>query len=236
MREVSHLRSEMSSGRGPAAARGDLMNRESATDLGVRERKKQVTRSALSWAAMNLAVERGLDNVLVEDIAVRAGVSPRTFNNYFSSKYEAICAIAVDRSRRISEALRERPATEPLWTAITHAVLKQYKGAEKADRNWIASIRLVTSAPQLKGEYLNALAEEERAFADAIAERTGTHVQLDMFPRLVAGAVTTAANIAIDHWLDADPPRSLLLLLKEAFGQLAAGLPPPARRGARSRR
>src|SRR3954447_13550877 len=57
---------------------------------GLRERKKQQTREALSWAALRLAVERGYGNVLVEDIAAEAGVSPRTFNNYFAGKAEAI--------------------------------------------------------------------------------------------------------------------------------------------------
>ncbi|HSZ46983.1 MAG TPA: helix-turn-helix domain-containing protein, partial [Streptosporangiaceae bacterium] len=48
----------------------------------MRERKKIATRQALGVAAMKLAIARGLDNVLVEDIAEAAGVSPRTFNNY----------------------------------------------------------------------------------------------------------------------------------------------------------
>ena len=99
---------------------------------GLRERKKLATRQALGVAAMRLAVERGLDNVLVDDIAAAVGVSPRTFNNYFSSKYEAICALAMDRAALIGEALRARPAAEPLWDAITHAVLQQYAAADQA--------------------------------------------------------------------------------------------------------
>ena len=58
--------------------------------MGLRERKKAETRAALSWAAIRLTVERGFENVKVEDIAAAAGVSPRTFNNYFASKGEAI--------------------------------------------------------------------------------------------------------------------------------------------------
>ena len=45
--------------------------------VGLRERKKVATRRALGLAAMRLAVERGLENVLVEDIAEAAGVSTR---------------------------------------------------------------------------------------------------------------------------------------------------------------
>ena len=95
-----------------------------AASQGLRERKKRATRQALSAAAMRLAVERGLENVLVEDIAAAADVSPRTFNNYFASKYEAICALALDRAMQIGEVLRERPAGEDLWTAVRGAVLE----------------------------------------------------------------------------------------------------------------
>src|SRR6202046_2094943 len=97
-----------------------------AASPGLRERRKRPARRALSMAAMRLAVERGLENVLVEDIAAAADVSPRTFNNYFASKYEAICSLALDRSFRIGEALRDRPAGEPLWEAVRRAVLEVY--------------------------------------------------------------------------------------------------------------
>jgi pimeloyl-ACP methyl ester carboxylesterase len=48
----------------------------------LRDREKFATHEALGFAALRLAVERGLDDVLVEDIAAAAGVSTRTFNNY----------------------------------------------------------------------------------------------------------------------------------------------------------
>ena len=74
--------------------------------------------------ALRLAVERGLGNVTVEDITAEADVSLRTFGNYFSSKYEAICAIGTDRARRIGATLLARPAGEPLWDAIPAGALR----------------------------------------------------------------------------------------------------------------
>ncbi len=86
-------------------------------------RKKLAVRQALGSAALRLAVERGLENVTVEDITAEADVSLRTFGNYFSSKYEAICAIGTDRARRIGATLLARPADEPLWEAMADAML-----------------------------------------------------------------------------------------------------------------
>jgi AcrR family transcriptional regulator len=201
---------------------------------GLRERKKLATRQALSLAALRLAVERGFENVLIEDIAAEVGVSPRTFNNYFSSKHEAICGLAVDRARRIGEELRKRPATEPLWDAITHAVLQQYESVnEKADKEWKTGVRLVTSAPALRGEYLKAQSVVQDALAGAIAERTGTDVERNMLPRILAGAVTAASDVAIDHWLHAGKQAELVSLIRQALRQLADGLPLP--KSARSR-
>jgi AcrR family transcriptional regulator len=85
-------------------------------------------------AALRLAVERGLENVTVEDITAEAGVSLRTFGNYFSRKYEAICVIGTDRARRIGATLLARPADEPLWDAIAGAILAHYESAPRARR------------------------------------------------------------------------------------------------------
>jgi AcrR family transcriptional regulator len=208
------------------AAVTDIPADYDAQSDGLRERKKLATRQALSAAALRLAVERGLDNVLVEDIAAEAGVSPRTFNNYFSGKYEAICAIAMDRGRLIGEALRQRPADEPLWEAISHAVLLQHNHVDQVpDKDKIASIRVVVSSPTLQGEYLKAQHVMQRALADAIAERTGTDAATDMFPQIMAGAVMAATQVAMERWIMADPPVALGPLMRQALRQLTEAAP-----------
>jgi AcrR family transcriptional regulator len=192
---------------------------------GLRERKKVATRHALGVAAMRLAVDRGLDNVLVEDIAEAAGVSTRTFNNYFASKYEAICALAFDRAMAIGAALRERPAGEPIWDAITSAVMSEYGSADRAlDEEWMAGIRLVTSTPALAGEYLKVQAMTQYSLAEAIALRLGFKPAASMFPRILAAAVTAAIQAAMERWLHADPPVALAPLVRRALRQLADGM------------
>src|ERR1700712_3521943 len=91
--------------------------------VGLRERKKADTRRALSDAAVELAFEHGFEAVTREAIANVAGVSLRTFNNYFTGKYEALAYRLTERMRRSIEAFRARPADEPLWTSITEAVV-----------------------------------------------------------------------------------------------------------------
>jgi AcrR family transcriptional regulator len=207
---------------------------DSAAPIGLRERKKLATRAALSWATICLVVQHGLDNVKVEDIAAQVGVSPRTFNNYFASKGEAIVARHLDRVMGVAAELRRRPPDEPLWDAILNAVLARFaedrmSGSQpRVDHErWTAGIRLMMAEPALQSEFIRAGAIAEVELAAVVAERTGTDPQRDLYPRLVAGAIGVAGNVANHHWLHADPPVPLEDVLRQAFAQVAAGLPEP---------
>ncbi|ASW56145.1 TetR/AcrR family transcriptional regulator [Plantactinospora sp. KBS50] len=195
---------------------------------GLRERKKQATRAALSWAAVQLAVERGLDNVRVEDIAEAAGVSPRTFNNYFGSKAEAIAARHTERLREIAAETAGRPAGEPIWTAVTAAVAARFDNDRTdPDPQWLAGVRLMTSEPSLQGELVKAHVAAEAELVAVLARRTGTDPVRDLYPRLLAGAIGAAIQAATAQWLNADPRVPIGLLVRDALTQLAAGLPAP---------
>ena len=190
---------------------------------GLRERKKLAVRRALGSAAFRLAMERGLETVTIEDITAEADVSLRTFGNYFSSKYEAICAPGTDRARRIGAELLARPAREPLWQALVSVVLAHYEGAGQApDAEWLARLRLVLRSPAIRGEDLKVTSEMHEALAEAIAARTGTDREQDMYPQVLAGAVIAATQVAVRRWAAADPPVPLRPLLRRALDQLAA--------------
>lgn len=199
----------------------------------LRERKKRDTRIALSWAAIELVVRRGLENVKVEDIAAAAGVSPRTFNNYFSSKGEAIAFRQLERIRQIAGELRDRPADEPLWEAVTAAVEARYALGMAAgetsgpDPEWAAGIARMVAEPALRGELFRAYIGGETALAEAVAARTGTDVQRDLYPRLVAGAIGVAMREAMAHSMSGAPMAGVIQVLREALDQFAAGLPKP---------
>jgi AcrR family transcriptional regulator len=203
--------------------------------VGLRERKKVATRAALSWEAIRLIVDRGYDKVLVEDIAEAAGVSPRTFNNYFSSKAEAVASRHLDRCLAIAGILPDRPADEPLWTAITAAVLTQFvpgpevKAHPRPDRHaWAAGLGLMLAVPAVQAETLRAAAVAEVAVAAAVAERTGTDPAADIYPQLVAAAVMAAITVVSRQYVQSDGRAAVDGLLIDALRQIAAGLPPPA--------
>ena len=66
------------------------MNKQSLRDI-----KREATAHALAEAAFELALERGLDGFVIDDVAQRANYSRRTFANHYSCKEEAVAAAAV---------------------------------------------------------------------------------------------------------------------------------------------
>lgn len=58
-----------------------------------REHKKAETWAAIHEAAASLALQRGVEQATVEAISDSAGVSPRTFFNYFHAKEDAILGV-----------------------------------------------------------------------------------------------------------------------------------------------
>ena len=193
--------------------------------LGLRERKKLATRAALGRAAWQLTIERGYAHARVEDIAAAAGVSARTFSNYFSSKEEALLSVGEDRGARMVAALRDRPEGEPLWEALAHAVSEQFAGDGEVPQAYARAIRF---PPELTAAQRRLHSAIEAALTAAIGGRTGTDPERDLYPRLVASVVVSATQTAFDHWRASEPGAPFPEVLREVLRQVAAGLPAPS--------
>lgn len=191
---------------------------------GLRERKKQATREALREAALRLAVERGPDQVRVEDIAEAAGVSPRTYNNYFASREQAIvAAVTGDRETRVAAAVAAQPATVRLADAITEAVVEQYTNSGEHARE---ALLLITARGPLRDAYLGSTAEIEPPLTAVIAERLGDaegHTA-----RVLAASVAAAVRIALEGWLQPSGIAGLVVTSGSLPDQLRGALAPLA--------
>ncbi|PKV93907.1 TetR family transcriptional regulator [Amycolatopsis echigonensis] len=161
---------------------------------GLRERKKQATRIALREAALRLAIEHGPANVRVDDIAEAAGVSPRTYNNYFSSREEAIvAAVTADRENRIAAAVAERLPDTRLAEAIIDAITEQYTDPDEQSRD---ALLLITTNPGLRTAFLDAPAALEDPLQEVIATRVGDQ----QTARVLAASVAAAVRVALEQW------------------------------------
>ena len=189
---------------------------------GLRERKKEATREGLHEAALRLAAERGPDKVTIDDIADAAGVSRRTFSNYFSGIQEALLYREQERMRLLLDLIQARPAREPAWTALTRAAFELSERVGERDPMWLAQARLVRHHPSLAGHQVAAYAALERDLAELVAARQETQdPYAQMRARLVAAAYLSALRIALQSWLDDPSGPALPEVLREALNVMA---------------
>jgi AcrR family transcriptional regulator len=194
---------------------------------GLRERKKAATRLALHEAALRLVADQGLDNVSVDDIADRADVSPRTFFNYFASKDDAVMGLDPAMPRLTADSFRARPAEESPVDAL-RAVQRETAAEMARDPElWPLRMKVVDAHPVLVGRLTAAFGESERVLAEAIAARTGTAVDVDVYPTLLAAAQSSVMRTSLHRWLVSGFTASLPQLVDEAWDVLVAGLPAP---------
>ncbi|MFI5488359.1 TetR/AcrR family transcriptional regulator [Micromonospora echinaurantiaca] len=196
------------------------------TAPGRRDRKKRLTRDALTTAALRLVAEHGLENVTVEQISEAADVSARTFFNYFSSKDEALIGDpAADR-----EPLLARLAAAPPGVPALEAIRLALAGTAEmmqADRElWRLRLAVIDRNPALLTRLIAGNAEVERAIVEALASRLGVPPDHG-HPALVAAVGGAAFRIALLRWAAEADTRPLRDLVDEAFAAVAAGLPDP---------
>ncbi|MGB3442626.1 MAG: TetR/AcrR family transcriptional regulator [Actinophytocola sp.] len=164
---------------------------------GLREQKKLATKEALREAALRLALTVGPDNVRVEDIAEAAGVSPRTYNNYYASREQAIvAAVTAERETRVAASVTAREADVGLAQAVTDAVVAQYTTPDESHRD---ALLLIIARPALRAAYVDSPGAMADSLADAIAHRLGDTVDPNT-PRVLAASVAAAVRIALHQW------------------------------------
>ncbi|MBN6033278.1 TetR family transcriptional regulator [Amycolatopsis sp. 195334CR] len=199
---------------------------------GLRERKKHATHRTLAAAAVRLAAAHGLDHVTVEDIAGEAGVSPRTFFNYFASKEDAVLMPYPDteeRTRRSVERFLAMPAHLSALAALVTAIRPDIELVEADREEWLARMSVIEANPALVSRVMASQADSNRALVAAIAERTGQDAEKDLFPSLLFGAVANAMQVSVRRWHAVGGEEPLTEFIDQACAVLTAGLPDPGK-------
>ncbi|WP_437177220.1 TetR/AcrR family transcriptional regulator [Arthrobacter globiformis] len=96
---------------------------EAGGPVSRRELNKAATRQAITDSTLALLRQNGPGNFTVEDIAEAAGISRRTFFNYFSSTEAAIASVTNGFLDSALEQFRRRPADEPIIESARAALV-----------------------------------------------------------------------------------------------------------------
>jgi AcrR family transcriptional regulator len=201
-----------------------------------RELNKAATRQAITEAALGQLRSKGPGNFTVEDIADSAGISRRTFFNYFNSTEAAIAAVTFSFLDTALQQFRLRPAGEPFLESARAALVALADPMTAAPMAELYS--LGKSNPQLSRSELEAWDHCTAEIIAAARERfsEGTGVELDeLYLRALAGSVISCGKAAMDVWLarcggslTAESLSILRQLLIDSMGLLGSGFALPA--------
>ena len=144
------------------------------TEVGLRARKKALTRRAIADAAARLFAERGYEQVAVSDVAHEAEVSEQTVYNYFQTKEQLVTDLHEHFQEELDRLIRTRePGTSPA-AAIRELVMDAVKGIRRypADQ-WRGELGyLAAISPTVHRLALEMSDRQAITIANAIVETT----------------------------------------------------------------
>lgn len=176
------------------------------TDSGLRDKKKLATRQALGEAAFELAVERGIDAFVVEDIVTKAGYSRRTFANYFSCKEEAIAnSLTMNDYLDRDDQFPFSPKDHTPLSTIEVFIRRSFTINKLKRLNQLVSMS--RGHPTLRLYVTGALKEVQDFARHGISEEFGSEYPAEYYHILIGavfGAILPVLDESIDVQLPAD--------------------------------
>jgi AcrR family transcriptional regulator len=145
------------------------------TDDGLRARKQRATRETIHRIAVERALAVGPANVTAAEISDAAGVSARTFFNYFPSKEDAM--LGFHEALPTDEELAEfAESTEPDLLHELVDLMRNVFSSSPTDHDIMRDRReLVRQHPDLLQRQMARVFAVEQRITPEVAERMGTH-------------------------------------------------------------
>lgn len=139
------------------------------TDL--RDRRRRQTARDIQLAALRLSIRHGYGSVTTEAIATEAGISPRTFFNYYNNKQAAIVGeppvLSADENLWIVTS--QNPLIDDLVVVLTRMLQNDHP-----DRDLIRMIRTLSeSSPELSVVFRDSMDQIGRVLSGLLVGRLG---------------------------------------------------------------
>lgn len=196
---------------------------------GLRERKKQQTRTRVIDVALELCDQHGFDATTVEQIADAADVSPRTVNRYFESKEDIVIAPIADFANTLAGNLRRQPIIGNELQSLLDSYLELIDGIIDHDEplpfRWFQQMQnIIRNSAAVRARSLEAADNKMLATTEVLGERLG--LSPDSRPvRLITGTwhAIMRAGIECEAEIDlcgsaiTDSPRAMADAVVDAY-------------------
>ena len=176
----------------------NLRTRSSGDGCSLRTRKRAETRAALVRAAYAIVRDSGFEGLTAESVADRAGVSRRTFFNYFPSVESVLTASVTEFFASVGERLAARPVDEDVLDSALAVV------TDPGDGDLLERIHVLAAAGEASPHARGLILVELHAWVDWLEGWLRPRLRADatdLYVATLASGLVGAAEAGFRVWL-----------------------------------
>ena len=187
---------------------------------GVRAQKRIALERRLADAAMDLYIERGYRETLIEDITNAADVSRRTFFHYFKGKEDVLSSWFKHQGDDLRETFVARPRDEPVWDSLRESIEVLFFTGNVNLKRTREIRRLLKTEPKLVARHQDFYLLTFDALRPSVEARLG-HLSDALFASCsVVRAALAALDAAIEAWTAGNTGDAPYPFLLKAFAHV----------------
>ena len=165
----------------------------------LQDRKQQFVRDAIWDAAIDLFEQKGFDETTVDEIALAAGTSRRSFFRYFKSKSDLLAQSVISYGNALTDAIENCPAEYSPGEMFRSTVLRVAQGSVSHSRTR-KIMQIVEKYPAAREAQIARVAEVQGRVAEAFAARCVKNKQGEIQAQVLAGLTLSMLSVAYLSW------------------------------------
>ncbi len=190
----------------------------------LRDRKKANTKRLFIDTAMKLFFQKGFDNVSVDEIAEKSGLSRSTFFRYFKTKEAIVFRNHKARLSIFKEMLSSAKSDDKkVFSALKSALVNFARYYDEIKNELMDEYQIVVSSPYLIARDIEKDRDFEDAIADEIFKRLGDSDNKKNKSRIFAAAIFGTARIVMEEWFEGGCRKPLVKLAEKSLDILSEG-------------
>lgn len=194
--------------------------------MGLRAKKRKLTKAAIWDAAIDLFAEKGFDNTTIDEIAAAAWVSRRSFFRYFQSKNDLMAQPIASMANSLAKAVASCPQSAAPADLLRYVVLALAR-ASAAEPRTAKVMEIAAKYPAAREALLSRMAAVQSQIDAAFRRRCKDPFLVQVLCTLTLSTLSLSAQ----HWL-ANGQRDIAVSTRKVYSAIAAvvsGLDEPQR-------
>lgn len=173
-----------------------------AVENGLRERKKNKTRSDIIKAATKLFISKGFDATTMDDIAEAAVVSRSTLFRYFGNKEAMVFPHQDERLAIFIDIVSKPQSEESPFNTVRRGLMHMSEIFYSTREEMAVQHKIVMSSPHLQARELAFYEEWERAVRIAVVDPYSGSSERANRAKVASSAIFATVRTAMTEWLE----------------------------------